>query len=197
VAKRAIDLVGAGTGLLLLGPLFALIALVIKLDSEGPIFFKQERIGRAFRPFFIYKFRTMVNHASHLGPAITVGNDTRITRVGRHLRRTKIDELPQLINVLKGEMSLVGPRPELPKYVEAFHQQYEEILSLRPGITDLASLKFIDEASLLANATDPERTYRECVLPQKLALAKQYVKEHSFWTDGLLLVHTFNGLFRR
>jgi len=195
--KRAIDLVAAGTGLLLLAPLLMLVAMLIKLDSAGPIFFRQERIGRRFRPFLIYKFRTMVKQAPQLGLAITVGQDARITRMGRLLRRTKIDELPQLINVLKGEMSLVGPRPEVPEYVAAFRQQYEEILSMRPGITDLASLKFIDEASLLARARDPERTYRECVLPQKLALARKYVKEHSFKMDALLMARTVCGLFRR
>ncbi len=194
--KRAIDVAVAGAGLLLLAPLLVLVALLIKFDSDGPIFFRQKRIGRAFHPFLIYKFRTMVKQAPQLGPAITVGQDARITRVGRLLRRTKIDELPQLINVLKGEMSLVGPRPEVPEYVEAFRQQYEEILSVRPGITDLASLKFIDEASLLACARDPERTYRECVLPQKLALARQYVRERSLRMDALLLVRTFCGLFR-
>jgi lipopolysaccharide/colanic/teichoic acid biosynthesis glycosyltransferase len=194
--KRAIDLVAAAVGLLLLAPLLVLVAVLIKLDSEGPIFFKQERIGRAFRPFLIYKFRTMVKQAPQLGPAITVGQDARITRMGRLLRRTKIDELPQLINVLNGEMSLVGPRPEVPEYVEAFRQEYEEILSVRPGITDLASLKFIDEASLLARAIDPERTYRECVLPRKLALARQYVRERSLGMDAVLLVRTFCGLFR-
>src|SRR5579872_4265602 len=118
--KRAIDLVVAATGLLLLAPLLMLVAVLIKLDSAGPIFFRQERIGRAFRPFLIYKFRTMVKQAPQLGLAITVGQDARITRMGRLLRRTKIDELPQLINVLKGEMSLVGPRPEVPEYVAAF-----------------------------------------------------------------------------
>jgi lipopolysaccharide/colanic/teichoic acid biosynthesis glycosyltransferase len=194
--KRAIDLIAAGTGLLLLAPMLVLVAVLIKLDSEGTIFFKQERIGRAFRPFLIYKFRTMVKQAPQLGPAITIGQDARITRMGRLLRRTKIDELPQLINVFKGEMSLVGPRPEVPQYVEAFRQEYEEILRVRPGITDLASLEFIDEASLLARAIDPERTYRECVLPQKLALARQYVRERSFGMDALLLVRTVCGLFR-
>ena len=195
--KRVIDFVVAGTGLLLLAPFFLLVGLLIKLDSKGPIFFKQKRVGRTFHPFLIYKFRTMVERAPQLGPAITVGEDARITRVGRLLRRAKVDELPQLINVLKGEMSLVGPRPELPEYVAAFRQQYEEILSVRPGITDLASLRFIDEASLLAHADDPERTYRECILPQKLALARQYVAHHSLGMDCLLLVHTLCGLFRR
>jgi len=195
--KRAFDLALASLGLLLLSPLLLLAAALIKLDSRGAVFFKQERIGRGFRPFLIYKLRTMVEHAPQLGPDITVGEDPRITRVGRLLRRTKIDEVPQLLNVVKGDMSLVGPRPELPEYVQAFHQQYEEILSVRPGITDLASLKFIDEASLLARASDPELIYREYVLPQKLALARQYVREHSLRLDAMLLVRTLGGVFRR
>ena len=195
--KRAFDLALASLGLLLLSPLLLLAAALIKLDSRGAVFFKQERIGRGFRPFLIYKLRTMVEHAPQLGPDITVGEDPRITRVGRLLRRTKIDEVPQLLNVVKGDMSLVGPRPELPEYVQAFHQQYEEILSVRPGITDLASLKFIDEASLLARASDPELIYREYVLPQKLVLARQYVREHSLRLDAMLLVRTLGGVFRR
>src|SRR4051794_8017885 len=120
MSKRAIDLVLALVGIVLLSPLFLIVAVLIKLDSEGPVFFKQERVGRRFRRFLIYKFRTMVNHASKLGPGITVGQDARITRVGRFIRHAKLDELPQLINVLKGDMSLVGPRPELPQYVDAF-----------------------------------------------------------------------------
>src|SRR6516225_4098394 len=195
--KRAFDLALASLGLLLLSPLLLLAAALIKLDSRGAVFFKQERIGRGFRPFLIYKLRTMVEHAPQLGPDITVGEDPRITRVGRLLRRTKIDEVPQLLNVVKGDMSLVGPRPELPEYVQAFHQQYEEILSVRPGITDLASLKFIDEASLLVGVSDPERLYRECILPKKLALARQYVRERSLKMDGLLLARTICGVFRR
>jgi lipopolysaccharide/colanic/teichoic acid biosynthesis glycosyltransferase len=195
--KRAVDLLVASIGLALLSPLMLLLAALIRLDADGPVFFKQERIGRGFRPFLIYKFRTMVKDASRLGPGITVGDDPRITRIGRFLRRTKIDELPQLINVLKGEMSLVGPRPELPKYVDAFRREYEQILRVRPGMTDLASLKFIDEAALLAQASDPESVYRERVLPEKLALASRYVHERSMWLDALLLLRTVRGLFLR
>jgi lipopolysaccharide/colanic/teichoic acid biosynthesis glycosyltransferase len=139
MSKRALDIVAASVGLVLLSPLLLLVSLVIKLDSPGPVFFRQERIGRWFRPFLIYKFRTMVQEAPQLGGPITFGADPRITRVGRMLRKTKIDEFPQLINVLKGEMSLVGPRPEVRQYVEMFRSQYEEILRVPPGITDPAS----------------------------------------------------------
>jgi lipopolysaccharide/colanic/teichoic acid biosynthesis glycosyltransferase len=196
MAKRLCDIVVALLVLLALLPVFLTVALAIELDSEGPVFFKQQRIGRGFRPFFIYKFRTMVRNAPKLGGPITVGDDPRVTRAGRFLRRFKIDELPQLINVLKGDMSLVGPRPELREYVDAFRGDYEQILAIRPGLTDLASLKFIDEAGLLAQATDPERAYRECVLPEKLALAKQYVRDQSLQLDFLLLARTVRGILR-
>lgn len=193
--KRGLDVVSATLGLAVLAPLFGLIAALVKFDSEGPVFFRQERIGRGFRPFTIYKFRTMVKDAPERGPALTVGQDSRITRVGHFLRRTKLDELPQLLNVLKGDMSLVGPRPELQRYVDAFHAEYQQVLSVRPGMTDLASLKFIDEAGLLAQASDPERAYCETVLPEKLSLAKQYVHKHCLLLDMLVLVRTLARSF--
>jgi lipopolysaccharide/colanic/teichoic acid biosynthesis glycosyltransferase len=142
--KRLFDIVASAAGLILLSPVMLLTALLIKLDSRGPVFFKQQRVGKGFRPFLIYKFRTMVEDAPQRGSSITVGADPRITRIGRFLRKTKFDELPQLINVLKGDMSLVGPRPEVPRYVEMFRDDYEEILRVRPGITDTASLKYED-----------------------------------------------------
>src|SRR5207247_2420110 len=150
--KRAFDIVAATTALFILSPLLGLAALLIKLDSPGPVFFKQERIGRSFRPFWIYKFRTMMRDASTRGGLITVGEDRRITRVRRILRKTKIDEIPQLINILKGEMAIVGQRQEIRHYVELFRRDYEEILKVRPGLTDLASLKYRDEAALLRKA---------------------------------------------
>lgn len=196
-AKRALDITASLAGLLLLSPLLAAVAVLVKLDSAGPVFFRQERIGRGFRPFLIYKLRTMAKGAPTLGRAITVGEDPRVTRVGRLLRRTKLDELAQLINVLKGDMSLVGPRPELRRYVEAFRDDYKEILTIRPGLTDLASLKFIDESSMLAGASDPERTYHDDVLPEKISLAKQYVREQSLYLDFVLLARTFSKLLVR
>lgn len=181
--KRTADVLVAGLGLLLTSPLLLAAALAVKLTSRGPVLFRQERMGRAFRPFRINKFRTMVVDAPRLGAAVTAGRDPRITRVGHWLRLTKVDELPQLWNVLVGEMSLVGPRPEVPKYVELFRSDYEEVLRVRPGITDLASVKYRHEAELLGAAADPERCYVEQILPDKLALAKQYIREQSLWLD--------------
>jgi len=192
--KRACDILAAAVGLLLLSPLFVVAAVAVKLGSRGPVFFCQERIGRRFRPFRIYKFRTMVQDAPMRGGAITVGDDPRITRIGRLLRKTKIDELPQLVNVLKGDMSLVGPRPEAPKYVERFREDYEEILQVRPGITDLASIEYRDEAAVLGQAPDGERAYIESVLPEKIRLAQEYIRHASFWFDLKLLCRTVVSL---
>jgi lipopolysaccharide/colanic/teichoic acid biosynthesis glycosyltransferase len=194
--KRLCDVVAASLTLLVLLPFFLIIAALIKIDSAGPVFFKQERIGRAFRPFFIFKFRSMVKDAPVLGTAITVGQDPRITRVGWFLRRFKLDELPQLINVVRGDMALVGPRPELRSYVETFRNDYQQILTVRPGLTDFASLKFIDEAGVLAREVEPERAYRDRVLPEKIALAKRYVREQSFFLDFVLLARTLRKLLR-
>jgi lipopolysaccharide/colanic/teichoic acid biosynthesis glycosyltransferase len=192
--KRAFDIAVASAGLALLCPLFALIALLIKVDSPGPILFRQERIGRGFRPFLIYKFRTMVQDASGRGMLVTAGEDPRITRIGRFLRKTKIDELPQLLNVLKGEMTLVGPRPEVRKYVELFRADYEEILQVRPGITDWASLKYRDEAVILGRFEQPEQEYVRRVLPEKMKLAKAYVRHASFFSDLALIFATLRKL---
>jgi len=188
--KRLFDFVAAAAGLLLFSPLMLLTALLIKLDSPGPVFFKQERIGRGFCPFQIYKFRTMVRDAARRGSSITVGADPRITQIGHFLRKTKIDELPQLINVLKGEMSLVGPRPELPRYVAMFRKDYEEILMVRPGITDPAALKYQDEADILASGGNPEEDYVRRILPDKITLARDYVRRSSFTSDLALILRT-------
>ena len=168
---------------------------MIRLDSRGPVFFRQERIGRGFLPFRIYKFRTMVPDASQRGSEITVGADPRITCIGRFLRKTKFDELPQLINVLKGEMSLVGPRPEVPKYVELFREDYEEILKIHPGITDLASLRYRNEAEVLSRAENAEEEYIKRVLPEKIELGKQYIRDASLLFDLRLIVRTLRRLF--
>jgi lipopolysaccharide/colanic/teichoic acid biosynthesis glycosyltransferase len=196
VSKRLFDLIVAGGGLLVLAPLLLLVALLIKLDSRGPVFFRQERIGRGFRPFRICKFRTMVHDAPRLGGAITFGSDPRITRLGRLLRLAKIDELPQLLNVVRGEMSLVGPRPEVRRYVELFREDYAEILTVRPGITDLASLKYRHEAELLGRFADPEAAYVGQVLPEKIKLAKEYVRRSCLWLDLSLVLKTLLQLFR-
>jgi lipopolysaccharide/colanic/teichoic acid biosynthesis glycosyltransferase len=188
--KRTFDIVVAAIGLVLLLPLFLVIAILIKIDSHGPIFFRQERIGKGFRPFLIYKFRTMVENAIETGSPITYGDDLRITRAGRILRKSKIDELPQLFNVLKGEMNLVGPRPEVRQFVELFRQDYEEILRVRPGITDLASLKYRDESEILGRSGNPRKEYLTQVLPDKINLGKQYVRSSSFVFDLRLIFKT-------
>jgi lipopolysaccharide/colanic/teichoic acid biosynthesis glycosyltransferase len=188
--KRTFDIIVAGIGLALLSPLLLLVAVLIKVDSHGPIFFRQERIGKGFRPFLIYKFRTMVEKAPQMGSPITYGDDFRITRAGRILRKAKLDELPQLFNVVKGEMTFVGPRPELPQFVEMFRQDYEEILKVRPGITDLASLKYRDEAEILGRSVDPRKEYIARVLPDKINLGKQYVRSSSLVFDLRLIFKT-------
>jgi lipopolysaccharide/colanic/teichoic acid biosynthesis glycosyltransferase len=194
VVKRAFDLGVASTSLLVLLPLFCVFGVLIKLDSNGPVFFRQERVGTRFRLFQIYKFRTMARDAPWTGSAITCGDDPRVTRVGRFLRRNKLDELPQLLNVLKGDMSIVGPRPELPEYVERFKDDYREILMVRPGMTDPASLKFRDEAALLGNSSDPIGLYVESILPEKLNLGKEYVRRSSLLSDVRLVIKTVAAL---
>lgn len=196
MTKRAFDIAMASLGLLLLSPLLLLVTLLIKLDSSGPAFFRQERMGRGFRPFRLYKFRTMVPDAPHRGGPITYGADPRITRVGRILRKAKIDELPQLINVLRGEMSLVGPRPEVRQYVELFRRDYEEILTVLPGITDVASLIYRDEAEVLGRSKNPEEEYVRRVLPEKIRLSKGYLRRSSLVSDMSLILKTLLKLFR-
>lgn len=188
--KRTFDLLSAVIGLLLCWPLFVAAALLIKLDSPGPVFFKQVRVGRGFRPFCIYKFRTMVQDAACKGGLLTIGHDARVTRVGRVLRRYKLDELPQLLNILKGEMSVVGPRPEVQQYVDLFRVDYQQILTVRPGLTDLASLKFIDESAILEKAENSEEEYRKVILPEKIRLAKLYVEQTSLLFDLAIIAQT-------
>lgn len=195
--KRLLDLLLAIIGLLVCWPLFLVAAVLIKLDSPGPLIFKQERMGRGFCPFFIHKFRTMVSDAPRKGGALTAGGDPRITRAGRILRQTKLDELPQLINVVMGDMSLVGPRPEVRKYVELFRKNYETILTVRPGITDLASIKYRDESAILAASDDPEAEYVRRILPDKLRLAEEYVQRSSLSLDLLLIFKTLLKLIPR
>jgi lipopolysaccharide/colanic/teichoic acid biosynthesis glycosyltransferase len=194
--KRTFDLLASLIGLALLAPFGLLVALAIKFDSRGPVFFRQVRVGRDFRPFRIYKFRTMVADAPARGGQLTAGADPRITRVGRVLRKTKVDELPQLINVLTGDMSLVGPRPEVPKYVELFASDYRDILSVRPGITDPASVKYRDEGKVLAAAPDPEAAYIEQILPEKIALARQYIERSSLAYDVGIIFRTLWRIVR-
>jgi len=199
MAKRLFDLLGAALALLLLAPLLLAVALWIKFDSPGPVFYRQERVGRHGVPFSIHKFRTM-RHAAG-GLPLTVGQDPRITRAGAFLRRTRLDELPQFIDVLLGRMSLVGPRPEVPRYVAHYPPALRErALAVRPGLTDPASLAYIDEAALLAAAADPEREYIEVILPAKVAHAAAYAEGASLWSDlGVLwrTLLTLTGVSRR
>lgn len=187
-------MLASALGLLLLAPLFLAVSVWVKLDSPGPVLFRQTRVGRFGVPFTIHKFRTM---RVEPGSAITVGEDPRITRSGRFLRASKLDELPQLWDVLRGAMSLVGPRPELPRYVELYPADLRErVLSVRPGITDPASLAFSHEAELLAAAADPEREYREVVLPAKLSLSAEYASRASVATDLRLILATLGRVLR-
>lgn len=198
MAKRLFDLAFSALALLLLAPVLVAVALWVRADSPGETFFRQTRIGRAGRAFRIYKFRTMQAGADTAGPAITVGADARITRAGHWLRRTKLDELPQFINVLVGDMSIVGPRPEVPRYVALYPADLRDIvLSVRPGITDLASIEFRDESTLLGQSSDPERTYVEQILPTKLQHAARYARKHSLWGDLKIIARTAGALWGR
>ena len=197
LVKGGLDLGLAVAGLVVLAPLLLLVGIVVRLDSPGPALFAQERIGRGGRPFRMWKYRTMVHGAERLGPGITVAEDQRVTRVGRWLRQTKLDELPQLLNVLLGDMSLVGPRPELGHYVALYSPEERAVLALRPGITDPATLAFRHEEELLAHAEDPERHYRDVVMPEKLALNLEYARRATVLTDLAVLVRTVAALFER
>lgn len=197
MSKRLFDWLMSSLGLLALGPLLLLIALAVKLDSSGPVFFRQERVGRFGKPFRIHKFRTMRHDPAGQGLQITVGADSRITRVGGILRSTKLDELPQLIDVWVGTMSLVGPRPEVPRYVAHYPADMKDkVLSVRPGITDIASIEYRDESAVLARASDPEQAYIHEVMPHKLALAASYVDQASVWMDIKLIVRTIAAIVR-
>ena len=193
--KRLFDVAASAAGLLLLAPLLLAIAVWIRLDSPGPVFFRQERVGLRGQPFRIFKFRSM--RADNAGPQITVGADARITRSGRFIRAYKLDELPQLLNVLLGDMSIVGPRPEVPRYVALYPADVrDEVLSVRPGMTDWASVQYRSESALLAQSPDPERTYVETVLPAKLALCQKYVRERSLLLDLKIIAMTLGILLK-
>ena len=196
-AKRIFDLFFSTCGLAVLSPLFLLVAWFIRRDSAGPVFFRQVRVGKEGKLFRIFKFRTMVCDAEQNGMQITVAQDCRVTRIGTVLRKYKIDELPQLINVVLGDMSLVGPRPEVPRYVEKWPADVRaEILSVQPGITDFASIEFKDENALLSSAADPEKVYLEQILPVKIAYYLKYVRERSLWLDFVLILRTFKAIVR-
>jgi lipopolysaccharide/colanic/teichoic acid biosynthesis glycosyltransferase len=201
VGKRLFDLLAAGAGVVLLAPLLLGVALWVKLDSAGPVLFRQVRVGRHGVPFEIYKFRTMADRPAggprDAGPQLTIGRDPRVTRAGRFLRRYKLDELPQLFNVLEGTMSLVGPRPEVPRYVECYPPAVRNtVLSVAPGVTDLAAILYKDESTILGHARDPERAYVETILPVKLEYYQRYVRERSFWLDLRIIFRTLAAIVR-
>jgi len=188
--KRTFDFVSSLVGLILISPVLLMIVILIKREDGGPVFYRGLRVGRLGRPFRIFKFRTMVANAEKLGGPSTANDDPRISKIGIFLRKYKLDELPQLINVLKGAMSIVGPRPEVPMYVEMFTEEEKVILNVRPGMTDWASLWNIDEGTILEGSLDPEKTYKEKIRPEKIRLQLKYVKERSFWKDLKIIVQT-------
>lgn len=191
MVSRVFDILFSLLALLILGLPMLLIAWWVRLDSPGPALFRQERVGRGGRLFRILKFRSMRVDAPATGPQITVGADPRITRSGAFIRRWKLDELPQFLNVLRGDMALVGPRPEMPRYVAIYPPETRDlVLSVRPGITDLASITYRHESEVLGASADPERTYREEILPAKLALCVDYVRRRSLWLDLVILMRT-------
>jgi lipopolysaccharide/colanic/teichoic acid biosynthesis glycosyltransferase len=194
--KRLFDLICAFFGLIVFAPLFLIIGLLIKLDSPGPVFYRGERVGKDGVRFRMFKFRTMFVNADQMGSALTHSADPRITRVGRALRHWKIDELPQLINILRGDMSVVGPRPESPCYVVHYTPAQRQVLSVRPGVTGLTQVEFRHEETLLKNCADLEKDYVGTIMPQKLALDQEYIENRSFHLDTKLIVQTFLCLFQ-
>lgn len=193
--KRLFDLVFTIPGVIILSPVLLVLALWIHFDSKGPIFFRQERVGRYGVPFRIFKFRTMVVDAEKQGKQITVGDDKRVTRSGEVLRHYKLDELPQLFNVLLGDMSLVGPRPEVPRYIAEYtEEERQEVLSVRPGITDSASIEFRSENEILGQAKDPEQAYIKEILPIKIKYYREYVQNHSILGDFMIILKTFKAI---
>ena len=194
--KRLMDVTVSGCALLVLWPVLLLIAAAIKIDDPGPVFYRQVRVGRGGKHFRIFKFRTMIVDADKKGLAITVGRDNRITRVGAFLRKSKLDELAQLINVFTGEMSFVGPRPEVPKYVDMYTPYQKQVLLVRPGITDYASIAYRNENDLLAGADDPEKMYIEKIMPDKIELNMKYLREISPLADIRLILSTIVAVIR-
>jgi lipopolysaccharide/colanic/teichoic acid biosynthesis glycosyltransferase len=195
--KRLFDVIVSAAGLALLSPVLLALAAVIKLDDGGPVFYRGVRVGRGGRPFRVAKFRTMRVDAESMGGSSTAADDVRITRVGHWLRKSKLDELPELLNVLWGDMSLVGPRPEVERYVRLMSEEERSILSVRPGLTDWATLWNSDEGAVLAGASDPEKTYLELIRPEKIRLQLKYVRRRSFWTDLVILWQTLGAVVLR
>ncbi|HOV68701.1 MAG TPA: sugar transferase [Clostridia bacterium] len=197
MVKRAFDIIASLIGLIILSPVMIVITAIIVFTSGFPVFFHQVRVGRHGRKFKIIKFRTMVNNAEKIGDKLTISGDGRITHIGRVLRKYKLDELPQLINVLLGDMSLVGPRPEVPEYVRLYDERQLRVLEVRPGITDYASIKFRNENEILAAAAQPEKLYIDRIMPYKLELNLKYIEEMSFLTDLKIIFTTIIAVMKK
>ena len=197
LVRRAFNVVSSAAGLLVLSPVLLAVGIAIALDSKGPVFFRQVRVGRGGVPFEIVKFRSMTVDAEAKGGQLSIGADPRVTRVGRVIRAWKLDELPQLFNVLKGDMDLVGPRPEVPRYVALYTPAQREVLSVRPGITDPASVAFRDESALMGQQEDPERYYVEVIMPHKLKLNLEYLAERTLASDVRVILGTLAAVTGR
>lgn len=195
--KRLFDIISSGLGLIILSPLFAILAIWIKTDSKGPVFYLQTRVGRNNKDFRLYKFRSMRPDSDKFGLITVGGHDPRVTRSGYYIRKYKLDEFPQLINVLKGDMSLVGPRPEVRKYVNLYTPEQMLVLSVRPGITSLASIHYRNENDILATAEDPDKCYIEQIMPHKLAIDLEYVRHATLWYDIRLIFYTFKEVLSK
>ncbi|MDE5881784.1 MAG: sugar transferase [Muribaculaceae bacterium] len=195
--KRLFDIVASGLGLVVLSPLFAILAVWIKSDSKGPVFYRQTRVGKDNKDFRLFKFRSMRPDSDRLGLITVGGHDPRVTRSGYYIRKYKLDELPQLINVFRGDMSLVGPRPEVRRYVDMYTPEQMRVLSVRPGITSLASIRYRNENDILAASDDPDRCYVEQVMPDKLAIDLEYVDRASLWNDIKLIFSTFKEIIMK
>ncbi len=192
--KRIFDIIASGLGLVCLSPLFLILAIWIKCDSKGPVFYRQTRVGKGNKDFRLFKFRSMRPDSDKLGHITVGGHDPRVTRSGYYIRKYKLDEFPQLINVFIGDMSLVGPRPEVRKYVDMYSPEQMRVLDVRPGITSLASIKYRNENEILATAIDPDKAYIEKVMPDKLAIDLEYVAKANLWTDIKLIFSTFKEI---
>lgn len=197
MGKRFFDIFISSVGLIVVSPILLICAMAIKSESKGPVFYRGERIGCNGKPFLIFKFRSMVDNAEKLGASSTNASDVRITRVGRYIRKYKLDELPQLLNVFKGDMSFVGPRPEVQKFVDIYTEEEKQILSVRPGITDWSSIKFHNEGEIIESSgiPDSDEAYEKLIRPEKLRLQLKYIKERNFWVDIKIIVSTMLTLF--
>ena len=197
MAKRIFDILFSVVGLIFFSPFLFIISILIKLEDGRPVFYRGLRVGRYRKPFRIFKFRTMVVNAEKVGGSSTADDDPRITRIGKFLRKYKLDEVPQLINVLKGEMSFVGPRPQVQWAVELYNERERKLLTVRPGITDYASIKFKNEAEILKGSNDPDKDYLEKIAPEKLKLSLEYVENMSLWSDIKIIFATIRAVFQK